>query len=163
MIVAFTGHRPSKIGGYDPNNPIRARVKRLLFFKLAKYQVLYPEQLQVISGGALGVDQDVADICVQLGIKFRLYLPCNNYAAPWPEASQQHLHNLMDKACRVLYVSDKYTPSCLDKRNRKMVDDCDELVAIWDGSKSGTGNCVAYAYSVNKQVEIYDPNQDYNK
>src|SRR3546814_16271306 len=40
----------------------------------------------------------------------------------------------------------------LQKRNEWMVDHADELVALWDGSRSGTGNCVAYANTSGKPV-----------
>jgi uncharacterized phage-like protein YoqJ len=38
------------------------------------------------------------------------------------------------------------------KRNEWMVDHADEVVAVWDGTSSGTANCVAYAKKVGKPV-----------
>lgn len=55
MILAVTGHRPDKIGGYDRNNPLR---KKLLVKIDATLARLKPER--VLTGMALGVDQDVA-------------------------------------------------------------------------------------------------------
>jgi uncharacterized phage-like protein YoqJ len=43
-------------------------------------------------------------------------------------------------------------------RNEWMVDRCDKLIAVWDGSKGGTGNCVDYAKSVNKDIFRIDLN-----
>ena len=52
------------------------------------------------------------------------------------------------------YIDDK---SCLEKRNRYMVDLCDEIFAVCDGSKSGTLNCINYAIRKNKPIlNIYD-------
>lgn len=38
-----------------------------------------------------------------------------------------------------------------------MVDKSDIVIAIWDGSNSGTGNCVNYAKSKNKKIIKIDP------
>ena len=45
----------------------------------------------------------------------------------------------------------------MDKRNRYMVDHADVLIAVWDGSPSGTGKTVRYAHQQGKSVTIIDP------
>ena len=45
----------------------------------------------------------------------------------------------------------------LQKRNEWMVDHCDILIAVWDGTSGGTANCVNYAQSVNKEKIFIDP------
>lgn len=40
-----------------------------------------------------------------------------------------------------------------------MVDHSDAVIAVWNGSKSGTGNTVRYAMSSGKKVLIIDPNK----
>lgn len=52
-----------------------------------------------------------------------------------------------------------YTANCMMKRNRYMVDHSDAVIAVWNGSKSGTGNTVRYAMSSGKKVLIIDPNK----
>jgi len=42
-------------------------------------------------------------------------------------------------------------------RSEWMVQNCDLLVAYWDGSDGGTGNCVKYAKSVGRDVAIVNP------
>ena len=60
MIIAFTGHRLQKMGGFDiPNrtyNYVCAEIEKLLV-------KLNPER--VISGMAIGVDQIAAEISVK--------------------------------------------------------------------------------------------------
>ncbi len=46
----------------------------------------------------------------------------------------------------------------MDKRNKWMVDNCDLLIAVWNGTSGGTANCVNYAKSINKQIIIINPN-----
>lgn len=50
MIVAFTGHRPDKLGGYKLPNPTYVKVCQQIETKLVE---LKPEK--IISGMALGV------------------------------------------------------------------------------------------------------------
>lgn len=45
----------------------------------------------------------------------------------------------------------------LCKRNRYMVDQADVLIAVWDGSPSGTGKTVRYAHQQGKSVTVIDP------
>lgn len=40
----------------------------------------------------------------------------------------------------------------MQKRNEYMVDLADIVIAVWDGSASGTGNCVRYAERCGKQI-----------
>lgn len=63
MIVAATGHRPNKIGGYEWEAPQRVWVRQQIKQSLIE---LRPDKC--ISGMALGVDQDFAFICATLGI-----------------------------------------------------------------------------------------------
>ena len=50
-----------------------------------------------------------------------------------------------------------YTPDCLRKRNRYMVDRADIVLAVWNGSPSGTGQTVWYARETGKPVWILRP------
>lgn len=50
-----------------------------------------------------------------------------------------------------------YSPDCMDKRNRYMVDQADVLTVVWDGSPSGTGKTVRYAHQQGKPVIIINP------
>jgi uncharacterized phage-like protein YoqJ len=45
----------------------------------------------------------------------------------------------------------------MQDRNKWMVDHCDALVAIWNGTSGGTANCVKYALSVNKPIVMINP------
>lgn len=45
----------------------------------------------------------------------------------------------------------------LNERNRFMVDMSDGVIAVWDGTTGGTGNCVAYARKMGKPICRIDP------
>jgi len=45
----------------------------------------------------------------------------------------------------------------MNDRNKYMVDRADEIIAVWDGSNSGTSNCINYAKKQGKPViNIYE-------
>lgn len=147
MIVAGTGHRPDKLGGYDDFTQLR--VLQVAFDWLDKHK---PEH--VISGGALGWDQQLANAARTLEIPYTMALPFEGFEAKWPDRSKKVLANLVSDAAEVVYVSDVgYAPWKMQVRNQWMVDRSDLVLALWDGSSGGTGNCVAYAQKVGKPIE----------
>lgn len=153
MIVAFTGHRPDKLGGYKLPNDTYIKVCRDIDWLLKE---LNPEK--VISGMALGVDQWAANIAYKLGIPFVAAIPFEGQELAWPEASQKTYRILRRLASEEVIVSPGgYSADKMQVRNIWMVDNCDSLIAVWDGSKGGTGNCVEYAKSVNRKIYQIDP------
>lgn len=153
MIVAFTGHRPDKLGGYKLPNDTYIKVCRDIDWLLKE---LNPEK--VISGMALGVDQWAAHIAYKLGIPFVAAIPFEGQELAWPEASQKTYRILRKFASEEVIVSPGgYSADKMQVRNIWMVDNCDSLIAVWDGSKGGTGNCVEYARSVDRKIYQIDP------
>ncbi len=141
MIVAATGHRPDKIGGYDYYHPqrqwIREQIRRALVDLSAD---------KTISGMALGVDQDFAQVSLDLAIPFIAALPFIDQESRWPKTSQDYWWWLLERSDDIVVVSPgPYSAPKMQIRNEWMVDHCDRLVAIWDGTDGGTGNCVKYA------------------
>lgn len=89
MIVAFTGHRPEKIGGYKLPNPTYLHVYKEIESTLKK---LNPDK--VISGMALGVDQIAAYIAYKLKIPFIAAVPFEGQEKAWPFKSQ-HIYKIL--------------------------------------------------------------------
>lgn len=153
MIVAFTGHRPDKLGGYKLPNDTYIRVCQKIDAALKE---LKPEK--VITGMALGVDQWAASIAHKLKIPFLAAIPFEGQEKAWPEASQKTYRLLRKLAAEEVIVSQGgYSADKMQVRNIWMVDNCTKLIAVWDGTKGGTGNCVEYAKSVNREIYYIDP------
>lgn len=153
MRVAFTGHRPAKLGNYVPNSEPEQRVRAALARYLSELLSDRPE-LTAISGMAVGVDQWAAEICVSLSIPFTAAIPFEGFEKKWPLRVQQHYHELRRKAANeVIVCPGDYRPFKMQKRNEWMVDNCDLLIAVWDGSDGGTANCVRYAWKVDRPVK----------
>lgn len=154
MIVAFTGHRPTKIGGYDMKNPqavsIRQAMRKLLF-------ELAPEK--AITGMAQGADQLAAVLCHSMKIPFIAAVPCADQELKWPYAAQEYYHWLLGLAEEVVLVSaGEYSSDKMRRRNEWMVDRADTIIAVYDGSPvGGTANCVRYARRKRKDILIIDP------
>lgn len=146
MILACTGHRPSKLGGYGEG--VRERLVELASDSLGR---LAPER--VITGMALGWDQAVAEAAILRGLPFIAAIPFAGQEKVWPAASQERYRKMLKLAMEVAYVSPPgYAGWKMMERNKWMVYRADVILALWDGSPGGTANCVRYAESVGKKV-----------
>jgi len=87
---------------------------------------LTPETV-IISGGARGVDRTAAEEAKKRGLAVEVFLP--NWAM--------------------------YPRSAGLIRNSRIVDECDELVAFWDGKSPGTRDSVKKASNVGKLRALY--------
>ncbi len=155
MIVAGTGHRPDKLGGYDHYNPIRSWIREEI--KVA-FEFLKPTR--VISGMALGFDQDLATVCIEMAIPFTAAIPFVGQEDAWPAHSRKYFDWLLERADEAVIVSPgEYSAFKMQVRNEWMVNRCDWLVACWDGSNGGTGNCVDYAIKVGRKMWMIDPTE----
>jgi len=141
MIIAATGHRPDKLGGYSAG--VVARLTRLARTELDRY-----EPNSVIVGMAQGWDQAVAAACVQADIPFSAYVPFPGQELQWPTEAQRVYYHLLRKAEHIKVCSAApYSVEKMQYRNECMVDDCTMVMALWNGTPGGTRNCVKYAYS----------------
>lgn len=157
MIVSGSGHRPDKLPnketGYKLPNPTYIKVCQ----QIEKYlKEVKPEK--VITGMALGYDMWLANIAYKLNIPFIAAIPFDKQESKWPESSQKTYHNLLKLASDKIIVSPGgYSPEKMQIRNQWMVDNCDQLLACFDGSSGGTANCIKYAESVKKPIFIINP------
>jgi uncharacterized phage-like protein YoqJ len=162
MIVAFTGHRPDKLGGYNENNSIANGVKKALL-KEIKQLILYENAIEFISGGALGVDTWAAEAVLEARkpfphIKLTIAKPFPSQDSKWPEESRIRFKKFCDLADRIVDVNnDPYSALKMQLRNEWMVDHADVVVAIWDGTEGGTRNCVRYAKRQGKRLIVINP------
>lgn len=158
MKIAFTGHRPDKLGGYAKNSPMSLLVKAKLAEAVGTLAGGKLTDVECFTGMAIGVDQWAAQVCVALGIKFKAILPFEGQSATWPQDAQREYVRLLQLAEEIITLSPPpYTAKKMQIRNEWMVDRCDHLIAVWDGSTGGTSNCVAYAKRVETPLVILDP------
>lgn len=149
--VGVTGHRPQKLqGGYHlesiPNQRLKDEMKNELLNLLLEHGTLIG-----ITGMALGVDTLFAIALIELKEQFpgKVSLVA---ARPFGTHGQGNggteVYNLiLEYADGVINTSgdESYKVQYMQIRNEWIVDNSDVLIAVFDGSPSGTKNCVDYA------------------
>jgi len=155
MIISATGHRPKKLKAYNQEAyPGLFPYERLI--DLSTQIIKSREATHVISGMSLGFDMAMAQAAIELEVPFIAAIPFEGQESKWPKESQEYYHKLLEQASEIEFVSNPgYEAWKMQKRNEFMVNNSDVVVALWDGSESGTGNCVDYANSVEKPVINY--------
>lgn len=148
IALAIIGHKPQKLGGFDPDNAQRQGVRKAIRRALRAIQ---PDK--VITGMALGVDQDVAEICIELDIPFVAAIPFLGQEKRWNERSQEHYRELLSQAEKVEVIHDgDYAVWKLLKRNEWMIDQANALLVVWD-SKPDAGIEHAIKYAAIKKIK----------
>lgn len=145
LVLAGTGHRPDKLGGYGDD--IYNRLVALATDSLIR---LNPSH--VISGMALGWDQALAEAALNLQLPVIAAVPFKDQERMWPASSQNKYHRILDR-CTVQEVCPPgFAAWKMQRRNQWMVDNCDVLLALWNGSTGGTDNCIQYALEKERTI-----------
>jgi uncharacterized phage-like protein YoqJ len=148
MIICGTGHRPDKLCNWREWDN-----HQMILVDIAKAWLSWHTPDVVITGMAIGWDQVLAEACIDVGIEYRAYVPFKGQESKWPPNAQSVYNSLLDNASEVKYVCEEgYAPWKMQKRNEAMVDDSDLVLALWNGTEGGTGNCIKYAQSKNKRI-----------
>ena len=159
MIIGVTGHRLQYLGGYSEET--YAKLLEFAKQELAELLTIVNvkdtfEHIRIGTGMALGWDQAIVEACVYYHIPFVAYIPFIGYELKWPQAAQNKYHSLLEKAFKIIYtdgMQGNYASYKLFKRNEFIVNDCEMLLALWNGDiQTGTGHCVQYAKSQNKRT-----------
>ena len=108
------------------------------------------------------VDMYAAEIVLELKEKYpqitlECAIPYERQAVRWPEALRNRYFSIAEQCDQETMLQRQYTPDCLRKRNRYMVDHADIVLAVWNGGPSGTGQTVWYARETGKPVWILRP------
>jgi len=143
---------------------------------------LHESNFKFIVGGALGIDQMAFEICYKLKysiskfksckIELELAMPFKKQASKWfnkedidrfyTHQQQADIVTLVDTIEGYEYkgvpVGD-YHPAKMQIRNKYMVNNSNVVIAVWNGSKGGTNNCVNYAKEQNKEIVIINPDE----
>jgi uncharacterized phage-like protein YoqJ len=155
VSIAVTGHRPDKLGGYRNEQGFRTIRRHMKGF----LEEAPDGELELISGGALGIDFLWMQTGILLGFPVVAMLPFEGYDSKWPDFSRKIYGEWLDRCRTVEYVCEPgYHPAKLQRRNEAMVDRADSLVAYWNGSEGGTANCVGYAQATGVFTSVFNPN-----
>ena len=81
-------------------------------------------------------------------------MPCPTQADTWTDEQKARYHRLLEGCDLETLVSAKYTSSCMQRRDRYMVDRSSLLIAAFDGTPGGTQYTMQYA--MEKGLAILD-------
>lgn len=158
MILAVTGHRPDKLGGYRIPNPVYNEVIQKIDLAL---MTLRPDM--VITGMALGVDQWTAEVCLRNGLPYTAAIPFEGFSDMWPTDSQEYYRYLIRHAyhTHLCFPARAYSPDLLHLRNEWMVDNSDALLSVCRpdlvGARTGgTSGTIEYATRRRKPIHRVD-------
>ena len=156
ITCCFTGHRPNKLPwGSREDDPRCAALKAEL---LARVEGLYLAGYRhFLCGMALGCDMLFADAVLALreqygDLTLEAAIPCGTQPDKWRLPERQRYNALLDRCDRVKVLQIAYTPDCMMRRNRYMIDRSSLLLACFNGSPGGTMNTILYAQRRGLQV-----------
>ena len=155
--ACFTGHRPQSISYlWDESSiqsvKLREEMKSTVIELIKNHNVIH-----FISGMAIGVDMIAAEIVLELKedypqITLECAIPCETQANKWTEKYRDRYFSIIERSDKETLLQTHYTADCMHKRNKYMVDNSDYVIAVWNGSPSGTGKTVLYAKENNKEI-----------
>ena len=112
------------------------------------------------AGGALGFDTMAALTVLRLRnkypqIKLILVLPCENQTRNWKAVDIEKYEHIKSQADKVVKTSIEYTPGCMHKRNRHLVDNSSLCICYLKKPSGGTVYTVNYAKDNRLKVIIF--------
>ena len=158
VSCCFTGHRPEKLPWGKNEEDLRCI---LLKAKIRDaIEVAYAEgKRHFICGMARGCDFYFAEAVLALreekgDVTLEAAIPCAVQSASWSAPQRARWEQLVD-ACDVKNVlQETYTPDCMHRRNRYMVEHSSLVIAVYDGSDGGTRRTLEYA--IREKVPFVD-------
>jgi uncharacterized phage-like protein YoqJ len=170
--INFPGHRPDKLYGYEwdtnGNVLLMQKLEAVIKTVIDKYG-----KCEFICGGAIGIDQMAAEICIKLkathDIRVKLALPFAEQYILWKQRDIDRWKRHMFEADSVVFTDTlsmyktknvpmgKYHAAKMHRRNEFMVDESSLTIAVWDGTPGGTDNCVRYAVTHDVHVIVLHP------
>jgi uncharacterized phage-like protein YoqJ len=112
-----------------------------------------------LCGMAMGCDLYFCECVLALrarraGVTVEAAIPCPTQSDDWPDAQRARYRALVAACDYETLVSAAYSPACMQRRNRYLVDHASLLIAAYDGTAGGTRYTVEYA--LRRGVSIVD-------
>ena len=153
---SFSGHRPEKLPwAYQEHDPRCIRLKERIADSIeTAWQEGYRHFL---CGMAMGCDFYFCE-CIQnlrrrlSGITLEAAIPCPSHDLYWPPSQRYRYQLLLDQCDLQTMVSERYTPLCMQRRDRYMIDHSSMLIAAFNGSPGGTRYTLEYAMRNNLRI-----------
>ncbi len=158
FACSFTGHRPTKLPwGYREDDPRCIALKRRLFDAV---EAAYAEgYTHFLCGMAQGCDMYFGEAVIELkarhsDVTLEAVIPCKTQTRRWAASARLRHEKIVSAADLETLICENYTPECMQRRNRYLVDHASLLIAVHNGVPGGTLQTITYAMS--RGVPILD-------
>lgn len=160
ITCCFSGHRPAGLPwGHDERDARCHALKLELAVRLIG--ICDAGYRHFICGMAQGCDLYFAEAVLALrdarpDITLEAAVPCATQADRWAASQRERYRSILDLCDQVTVLQQSYTPNCMMRRNRYMVDHSSLLLACFGGSTGGTMNTILYARRSGVNVIMID-------
>ena len=137
----FTGHRSLS---NEEKLKVAVRLREIIAVQIKAGVVFYG------AGGARGFDALAALTVLDMKkeypqLRLILVLPCEDQTRGWRSEDIAVYEDIKRRSDKVVYVSRGYTPDCMHRRNRHLVDHSGTCICYLTRSSGGTAYTVDYA------------------
>lgn len=152
----FTGHRENKLPWRADETD--ARCVRLKQCIADAVEAVYRSGIRhYICGMANGCDLYFAEAVLALRdehpeVTLEAAIPCEGQSARWSAALRRRYDRLVSQCDYCTIIQKDYTPDCMLRRNRYMIDASAVLIAAYNGSPGGTRSTLLYAIRQGLQI-----------
>jgi len=161
-LCGVFGHRPSELGGYQPNPTEHAVRARLVEILRAKREM--DGGLIVVSGLRLGAELLGAEAAQELGVPVVAVLPYPSPESVWPTPSQERFRRAASSSDSVLTLEHKVPKTkqqagaALSRRDGWLRSNLDQAVVVYDGRDTLVGRMVrSLEQRIGAEVWTVDP------
>ena len=137
----FTGHRSLS---NEKKLKVAVRLREIIAVQIKAGVVFYG------AGGARGFDALAALTVLDMKkeypqLRLILVLPCEDQTRGWRSEDIAVYEDIKRRSDKVVYVSREYTPDCMHRRNRHLVNHSGTCICYLTRSTGGTAYTVDYA------------------
>ena len=160
VSCCFSGHRPAKLPwGTNETDPRCLALKEELAARLEG--VCEAGYRHFICGMAAGCDLYFAEAVIALRrerpeITLEAAIPCDGQAENWPEPQRRRYEAMVADCDEVTVLQHAYTPGCMQRRNRYMLERSSLLLACSSGQPGGTRSTILEAMREGLRVVLID-------
>lgn len=157
ITCAFTGHRPAALpwGEREEDPRCLELKKRLSEAVLRAYNQGFRH---FICGMAKGSDFYFCEAVLALrqdreNVVLEAAVPFPGQSQRWNMADRRRYDYLLSRCDLETLIQQSYTPTCMHRRNRYMVDHASRLIAVYNGQPGGSGTLGTLSYALREGLD----------
>jgi hypothetical protein len=146
--VGSPSSQPLQLGGYEPDNPVAAKVRAKVAEIMVGLRAVHPD-LVLLTGLGLGAETLGAESAQQAGVPYVVVLAYPGPDSLWPPATRERYRRLAAKAADVVTLSTKQPRTkqqagmASGRRRDGLVAAAHGAIVVWDGADTELGRTVA--------------------